>query len=125
MTAKQKPQVGQTLYSLNIGNNARYCEQRLIPVVVSKVGRKYFTVKQARPYSMETEYHLDDWVEKTEYCPNSRLYISEQEWAEEKEARELCQHFADVFRYGRNSYNLPIDALRAIAVIVGQKEARP
>lgn len=40
--SKPTPQVGQTLYSLNIGNAARNCEQKLKPVIVRKVGRKYF-----------------------------------------------------------------------------------
>ncbi len=43
MGEMRKPTVGETLYSLNIGNATRGKVQKLTPVKVLKVGRKYFT----------------------------------------------------------------------------------
>ena len=50
---KPKPTLGQKVFSLNIGNNARHVPQVLSPATVSKVGRKYFSVKLQGPYPME------------------------------------------------------------------------
>lgn len=60
---KSKPKVGQTLYSLNIGNACRNCEQKLTPVKVVKVGSKYFECLEDG-YHRPTVYHLDGWYEK-------------------------------------------------------------
>lgn len=108
-----KPKVGQILYRLNIGNNARHVPQVLTPVIVSKVGRKYFTVRRYDgPYTAESEHHIDNWYERTEYSADYALYESEQAWADEKEARAICQHIAEAFRYGDNRRNLSIEVLR-------------
>lgn len=123
MTAKAKPKVGQRLYRLNIGNNARHCTQKLTPVVVSKVGRKYFTVKQEGPYAMESEHHIIGWYEKSEFSANYALYESAQAWDDEKEAVEICKRIAEHFQYGRNRANLPIDALRTIMGIVEEEKS--
>lgn len=39
---REKPKVGDVLYSLSIGNASRFTEQKLTQVKVTKVGRKYF-----------------------------------------------------------------------------------
>ena len=113
---KEKPEVGQTLYSLNIGNAARYCEQVLTPVTVTKVGRKYFTIGEGR---IATQYHLDTWHEKTEFSAGSRIYRSPQEWADEKEADSLAGRIHDVFRVRWRCPDVPLDKLRQIAQILG------
>lgn len=118
---KPNPIVGQTLYSLNIGNAARRTEQKLTPVVVLKVGRKYFTTAQEHhrdsPYT-HTEYHLGTWREKTQYCENSKLYSTEQEYLDEKEGSELCRKISDSFQYGQNKRGLPLHDLRAISSLL-------
>lgn len=44
---KRKPQIGETLYGLNIGNASRRgVEQKLTPMVVTAVGRKFFNLKK-------------------------------------------------------------------------------
>lgn len=115
-TTMKPPTVGQRLFSLNVGNYARNTEQKLTPVIVSKVGRKYFTCKR-EDYHLETQYHLEDWREKTEYCVNSALYESEQAWEDEKEAAQLCKQIHQAFEYGRNP-NLPVSTLRQIAALL-------
>lgn len=114
----QKVTVGQKLFSLNVGNAARHRVQILTPVVVTKVGRKYFTVKTDDKYGFETEYNLEDWEENTEYTRNSVLYETEQQWYDEKELGAICQHISKAFEHGRNQRNLSIGTIRAISELI-------
>jgi len=114
---RKKVTVGQKLYSLNVGNNARHREQVLTPVTVVTVGRKYFTTKLEN-YSFETYYRLDDWSERTEYSPNSKLYESEQEWADEKETMTLCKEISRSFEHSNNTKRLSLQTLRTILAAI-------
>lgn len=123
---KSQLALGQTLYRLNVGNNARACSQRLTPVIVTKIGRKYFTVKNRDGgYAFEVEFLLDDWRERTEYTENHALYSSPQAWEDEKEVVSLCADFSKAFQHGSNRRNLTIDALRAVRAIVFSGEKKP
>ena len=118
---KHKPAVGEVLYSLNIGNSARWRPQKLTPVVVIKVGRKYFTVSEEDHKDnlyMHTQYHIDTWREKNDYSADSELYVTKQEWLDKKESSEICARIRDTFEYGRNNKNLHIDYLRKIERII-------
>jgi len=116
-----RPTVDQEVFSLNVGNNARNQEQVLTPMVVSKVGRKYFSAKRADDaigYS-ETQYHLDTWIQKTEFCANSRIFPTKQEWYDEQEAALLSAEFKTVFGFGyAGSKQLSLTALLAIKDII-------
>jgi len=94
-----KPKVGQTLYSLNVGNAARNVEKKLTPVIVRKVGRKYFYCsKSGRSYVRR--YYLSDWREECGgYCADSFLYNSVQEYEDEKKAEAIKKKIQDVFRW--------------------------
>lgn len=114
---KRKPIVGETLFSVNIGNaTSRYQPQKLTPMVVSAVGKKYFTLES--PHGKGAQFHLDTWREKTEYCENHKLYETEQDWLDEAEEREICKMIGDSFQYGDNNKNLSIEALRKIKDIL-------
>ena len=116
---KRKPIVGETLYSLNVGNAARRTEKKLTPVTVISVGRKYFTCQPVGSTGKwsETKYHLDKWSEATDCTTNSRLYETEQEWLDEKEADEIALTLRRLFSgYGRCPLN--IDQLRSIKDII-------
>lgn len=108
-----KPTVGQILFSLNVGNAARNTEQKLTPVRVTKVGRRYFSAKADDSYS-ETQYHLSNWREKSNYSATSQLYLDEQGWKDEKESKRICRLIADAFQYGNNRHNLAVEKLRVI-----------
>ena len=111
----RKPEVGETLFSLNIGNAARNREQVLTPVVVAKVGRKYFTAGEGLN---EAKYRLSDWRQVTDYSPNSFLYESEREFEDEKECSDLAGAISEAFKYGRRTQGLSLAALRKIHAIV-------
>jgi len=71
---------------------------------------------------MEREYHIENWRERTEYCAGTRLYASEQEYADEKEMAELWGQLRDVFStYNPSGVDLP--RLRKIIAIV--REVQP
>ena len=94
---KPIPQVGQTLYSLNVGNMARGVEQVLTPTIVRKVGRKYFDCSSEQSSRYVKRYHLDSWKEKTEFSVDSVLYADPQEWYDEKESVEITRMIRKTF----------------------------
>ena len=105
------PEVGQIVYSLNIGDEARDGKQELTPYEVTKVGRKYFTIKLDW---REIQFHLKDWREKSNYSPNHKLYTTEQEYYDYKESVDICSEINKAFEYGRNTKNLSLEALQEI-----------
>jgi hypothetical protein len=119
----EKPVVGQVLFSLNVGNAARNRQQVLTPVEVIKVGRKYFTTMPVggdldRRWN-HTQYHIDGWSEKSDYSKNSRLYATEIEWEEEKEAGDIRDRLRDLFTWNTRK-SVGIDKLRRIAAILDE-----
>ncbi len=114
-----KLKIGQVLYSLNVGNMARHSEQKLSKVIVTKVGRKYFTCKdEDEGRWSEVQYCLDNWCEKTDYSADSVLYSSPQEWENEKESRRLCKLIYKEFEYGHNRKGLSLVKLKMIEQIM-------
>lgn len=109
---------GDTLLSLNIGNfHRRGTEQVLTPVVVRKIGRKYFEASPEGFNRVTTKYRLEDWVQVTEYSPTSKLYASRQDWENEKEHRELWDAIRLAFN-GGGKPSLPLEKLRQIQSII-------
>lgn len=118
MKKTHKPELGQKLFSLNVGNASRGRKQILTPVIVTKVGNKYFTCERANgEWKNPTEYLINGWSEKTDYSANSRLYESEQEWLDEKEYNCLNKLIRESFvSYAKNDFT--IDQLRRIVKII-------
>jgi len=112
---RSKPEIGQKVFSLNVGNAARYRDQELTSVTITKVGRKYFTVGAGFG---SVQYHLDDWSEKTEYSANSCIYETEQEWADEKESDELYREISRFFSMSGRGSRLPLKNLRKISDLI-------
>jgi len=113
-TNRPKPEVGQTLYSLNVGNASRGRGQVLTPVKVTKVGRKYFYAAAEGREDYPTTFHLGSWHERTEYTANQKLYADPQERENEKESTKLLRLIrqnVDRLRIG----DLPVGRLRHIA----------
>ena len=114
----EKPKVGDILYSLNIGNAARHRKQKLTPVEVKKVGRKYFTVGDDGKSWWEQQYHIKDWRLKTQYSPDSCLYATIKEYEDEKETSRICRKIKDYFEYGHNRMNVSLSDLKKIESIL-------
>lgn len=114
--SKKTVEVGQTVYSLPIGNAARYGAQVLTPRIVTKVGRKYFYYEQ---YGRPIKISLEDFCDYAgEYISNVKIYLSEQEWADEKVAAKLL---GEVRRRAgmRCTEDLSIEQLNKILDILG------
>ena len=109
---RDKPKVGQVLYSLNVGNAARNRKQVLTPVTVKKVGRKYFTAGDPDKPWGDTQFHISDWKEKSKYSASHHLFEREQDWLDEKEAGEIVKQIRDAFDW--RSPQLPLGVLRQI-----------
>lgn len=121
----KKPEVGQKLYSLNVGNACRNVEKKLTPVIVTRVGRKYFTcIPKGGSKWKETQYHLNGWHEKSEYSADSILYGNPQEWEDEKESIRICRLIWKCFEYGRNPKNISLAAIRTIYGIITANEKK-
>ena len=82
---KEKPKVGQIIFSLNVGNAYRSSwghSQKLTEYEVSRVGRKYFyIVETGREYrderhkrGFEIAFEVDTWQQKTDYSSDHLLY---------------------------------------------------
>ncbi len=114
---KNKPQVGQRLFSLNIRSDARHTPQVLTPVVVVKVGMKYFSTApdMESPQWSQTQYSIEDWSEKTDCVADSRLYETVQEWEDEKECSEIS-----AFINSKSLIRLGLEKLRKIKQIIDQ-----
>lgn len=119
---KRKPQIGETLYSLNVGNAFRHgVEQKLTPMVVTAVGRKYFTLRY-KDWNIFVDFHIDTWRQKTQYCEDHKLYESEQDWSNEKEEKEICDLIRSKFEYGHNRLKVSLDDLRVVKDILNKYE---
>ena len=103
----RRPKVGETLYALNTRR------QVLKPVVVTKVGRKYFTADSQR-------FHLSTW---RSYSVNTMLYESKQAWKDEMEIRIMCGHIHDAFEHGCNWEDLSSETLRRIYNLLFEESA--
>jgi hypothetical protein len=122
---REKPVVGQTLYSLNVGNAARGRPQKLTPVEVVSVGRKYFTVHTiGMPDWHTVKYSLEDWSEVSIYIPYTRLYVSEKEYEDDKLHDEMSSMIMRAFdrQYTMKTYSL--EDLAAICSILKKYEAK-
>ena len=108
---KKKPTIGQTLYSLNVGDAARNTPQVLTPLKVTKVGSKYFTLGEGW---REAQFHLSSWRENSDYTSDHRIYETEQSYKDEKEEGEISNRIYKAFEYGRNTQEIPLSKLREI-----------
>lgn len=122
---KRKPVLGEKLWDLNVGNAARRgMPQVLTPVTVTKIGRKYFTCKDADEWGREIDYHIETWEQKTEYCVDHRLYEAKEEYLDQKEGQEITKQISETFHW-RKSHNLSLGQLRAIKAILDQAHEHP
>jgi len=116
--------VGQRVFSLNIGNSARHCEQVLTPTVVRKVGRKFFHCSTEDWPEGMTRFFLSTMHEDANgYCSNQRIYINAQEWTDQKERADICGRIYKAFEYGRNSAGLSLEQLRSIDALLRARTA--
>ena len=108
----KKPKVGQILFLMPQGNQARQSQEIKQAEVVS-VGNKYFKAKISNYY--EPKFYIENWREATEYTPNWYAFESEQEIIELQQSEILCPKIRAAFGYG-NKYTLA--QLKQVAEII-------
>ena len=69
----RKPKIGEVLFSLNVGEEARNKKQTLTKVTVTKVGRKYFYCHNEN-WFQQKQYLIENWIEICKYSETSILY---------------------------------------------------
>ena len=123
------PTVGQIVYSLNVGNAYRQGgQQELTPMVVTKIGTKYFYIKPVDGRSLRTvAFHLDTWWEHTDYSATHKLYESEQVWDDDKDRRRITdlvlrRFDSHITRGGSQIDPLPLATLKKIAALIEGEE---
>ena len=93
---KHNIKVGQTVYSLNVGNAARRCEQVLTERTVTKVGRKYFYYTE---YSCDVKISFEYMDDSGKYSANTKVYLSPEDREEEKLANSLLWDLQQKIQY--------------------------
>ena len=114
----RKPKVGEKLFLVDAGNRIRrgLGEQR--ECVVSKVGRKYFYVKETDDSWSEIQFYIEDWVEKTDFTRSYKLYENRQVWEDDIIAHKYRDLLRHTFDYG-GSGKFTLDQLQKAAEILG------
>jgi hypothetical protein len=118
--------VGIELVVVEDGTNIyRWNKQKDLPPniydgIVTKVGRKYFTVSFSRSkgYVTDVEFHLEDLREKTNYAPDYSIHESREKYLEDLEADKLFFEIKEkYFTYRAGSW-LTLDKIKAIQQII-------
>lgn len=118
---RTKPIIGQIVYSLNVGKAAGNTTQELTEETVIKVGRKYFTTKRA---GFETEYHLEDWREKSgEYIASWVLYESVKERDDERDGADMSFRIGKAFAvHSSLPKDVTLDQVKRISAILDEAD---
>ena len=114
MKNRKKPTVGQVLWVVERAWRGKTCGYNCS---VSKVGRKYFTVKSDPEHiSSGARFHNDTWNEDCNTNYPLTLYENEQEYSEKIEKDKLESEMRYFFTYNKIS----LDQLRRIKKIIDE-----
>ena len=122
---RYKPKLGQTLYALNINNQARGCKQTLTPVEVIHIGRLYFDaipVEYKDRRSLALTYSIATWHQKSNHASDYCLYESPEQWNEEMEIRQIAR-VLETFERSYNKFDIGIDRMRIAYKAITGKES--
>lgn len=122
---QSKIQVGQTVYSLAIGNDARRNSKvrELTEYEVSKVGRKYFYIIREGMYWRPVKFLLKDLSEVSEYCSNHRLFLSIDEYNDWCKRQDLSARIKSAFgRFASITRILTIEDMELILEITDRAQ---
>lgn len=118
----EKLKVGQSVFLLKIGNNARYLkdapvEEKIVEHLVKKVGRKYFETWDGKHEYGTIKFHIESRRQVTEYSAGYELYETKEEILEMSERKELQSKVRKVFRDWMDT-GLTLDQLKRIDAIM-------
>lgn len=110
---KNEITVGMKLYLDPVNNEARYGNDKILEVEVTKVGRKYFYVEPLT----ENKFSLDTLEEVSDYAEDYKVYFTEQEILDGRERDKLYSEIGMKFGTFSNK-DLTITQLRRIKEII-------
>lgn len=120
MTTYPKPNVGDTLFLVDVDNRARDGRGKQRPCTVVKVGRKYFTVEYGEgTHPIKVELRLDTWRENTNYSADYQAYPDIHAWRDEREQRRWLELFRVTFsHFSSASREFSLQQLRDAAKVL-------
>lgn len=111
----RKPVVGESLFLVKYfrrgGGRQRDC-------IVTKVGRKYFCVKETIDSYLEVQFFIKSWRENTDYESQYSIYESRGVWEAVVEVGVYLGLFREAFRH-RGGSEFTLDQLKKAAEILG------
>lgn len=118
---KRKPEVGETLYASYRGYYSKNSSQlNLIPVIVTKVGKKYFYCSEngTRP----VKYNINTWTEESAFAQTIALYENPKEWDDQKEWDRIKSKISYTFGTYRNCEEVSLESLKKIEEIIDSEQ---
>jgi hypothetical protein len=120
MNKKRKPELGETLYSLNIAYLTNQKERKLVPVKVTKVGNKYFYCREDG--SLSVKYNINTWADESDFAQTTVLYENSKEWEDEKESNRIKSKLYHIFGTYGNCEKISLESLKKIEEIIDSEE---
>ena len=109
-----KPEVGDSVVTLDVSTSAARRNPPFVQETVVKVGRKYFTTEVSGKLSFRTQFHIDDWNEKTDYSVKVMAYPSREVYDQERHSMRLHKSVQEMFEPIYNYHRFPLSVLKKI-----------
>ncbi|MCL2301103.1 MAG: hypothetical protein FWC27_13250 [Firmicutes bacterium] len=117
-----KPTIGQTVY---IANMQKKDSDELVPWIVTKVGRKYYTVsRQGCSAAHGIQFCIENNCEKADFGTCRVAYFSEQDFYDEQEYQRRFRQLHKCFEWHR-SVELSLGQLRQACRALGLDNGEP
>ena len=114
-----RPEVGQTIYaSTGVGRH-----REMQPLLVTRVGRKWFYAAPEGATRAEMQFSLDTWAENSNFGWKA-VALTEEEYAERQaraaavERLKATGYRVEGVGYDRTQYDLTTEQINAIAEII-------
>lgn len=111
------PKVGQTVYMIE-GRRRSDGVYNPEPVVVTKVGKKYFYIER---YGRDTPVHLETWIEKSDFA-RAKFYQTKEEYFDQQERSRLCNEIRNEIQYGNGFGDMSLEEVRELHNKIVRKE---
>ena len=111
----RKPKKGEILFLVEEKRRQAFSHWDCI---VTKVGRKYFYVKEGIEDWREIVFCIDTWEEHTEFNSDYRVFSNRGEWEDHREAEVYVAAFRERFKYSWSGTSLTLSQLKEAAKIL-------
>jgi hypothetical protein len=117
--------VDQIVFVKRINNAARHHskDELVFQGKIIKIGNKYFCVRPLEMMWKEIKFRIDNFCEASEYCPDYKAYLSQQDIKDEEEYEEKLERLRLFFR-GYGTIDIGICEIRKIHGILFEEETK-